>query len=972
MSAARSLEFGILGPLEASRGGSPLALGGSKQRAVLALLLVHRNRAVSTDVLVESLWPSKAPGRPDTAIQVYVSRLRKLLEPERQAGANPSILVTEARSYRLRLEPGQLDADRFENLLGEGRDRARAAEAEAAAETLAEALALWRGAALTDFAYESWAQPEIGRLGELRLACVEERISADLDSGRQADLVGELEALIAEHPLRERLRALLMLSLYRSGRQAEAVDAFASARATLVGELGIDPSPELKALHQAILNQDVPLARAPRQADVPDLPTPATPLVGRKRERVDIANLVSDPSVRLVTLTGPGGVGKTRLTIEVAAALSEHHRDGVHFVDLAPLEGPEQVAAAVAHTIGVREEPGEPLLETLKSHLRRRSTLLVFDNFEHVLGAAPLVSELLGASGGLNVLVTSRERLHLYGEHEFPLEPLSVPPPEQQRATDELAAVESVSLLLARARAADARFELTGTNAGAVADICVRLDGLPLAIELAAARLRHLEPAELLAELDRRPDVLGGGPVDVAARHQTMQATIDWSRKLLDAEEQRLFRQLAVFVGGWTRVAAEEVCDARTEGLFSLVDKSLVREEKGRGSDPRFSMLQTVRDHALEQAAASGEAQKLRERHLRFFAAFAEEAHGHLRGAEKTEWLHRLRADLENLRSALRWTTVDDNAAEMQLRLAAALRLFWDAEGSVSEGLEWIERGLAQAKAPPERVRCDAYIGASAFASQLRDLDKALGYDAKAVEAARELGDPPVIAIALMRTGIDRRQAGDLREARSYYEQARELAQDAADDHLTQAIVHNLGDLALYEGDFVRARTRFGEALELARARSDAPDTAYALANIALASLKLGDSAAVLGSLQEALTILASISWPVGLAYTLELSADALASHSDAHGAAQLFAVSELMRERLEVAPERFEQELRDERLAAVSAALGTEAFISISEQGRALDDNEAVRYALERITRQNAPSRRGVSLDGTMRSLLS
>jgi predicted ATPase/DNA-binding SARP family transcriptional activator len=883
---------------------------------LLALLLVRANVPFASDQLIDQLWDGRPPKGALNTLHRYISELRKLLPAD--------TIVTQAPGYLLRCDPEQVDLKSFEHLAARGRDALASDEPQHAAVLLGQALSLWRGPALADFSYEAWAQAPIGRLEELRLTTLENRIEADLACGRHGELVGELESLIAEHPLRERLRGQLMLALYRGGRQADALEAYQAARHTLVEELGIEPGPELQDLNRAILSQDPELAAPVRRAEPAAIrvPVPPSQLVGRARELEELVALMRRDEVRLLTLTGPGGIGKTRLALELARAMADAYEDGAAFVALAPLAEPSLVMPAVAQALDVTDK--------LEDSIREERRLLVLDNFEHVFAAGTAVADLLAWCPGLNIVITSRERIHVAGEHEYAVPPLSEN--------------EAVDLFIARAGSAGLSVE-----PGEVVDeICHRLEGLPLAIELAAARVKVLPPRALLRRLGKRLPLLTGGARDLPERQQTIRGAIEWSYELLDSDEQDQFSRLAVFAGGCTLEAANEVCGADLDVLSSLVDKSLVRREEGADDEPRFSMLETIREYALELLEESVSADALRLRHLEFFTEFAERAHGELRGPNKAEWLERLRADLENARAGLAWRPDTADPAELQLRLAAALRLFWDSAGSVSEGRRWIEEGLARVDDPAPEVRYEAYIGASAFASQQRDFEQAFEYDELALAAARELEDPTSIATALMRTAIDARLTGQLPRARELYEKAREHAENDGNIHLAGAITHNLGDLALYEGDFQRARDLFHDALGNARARSDPHETAYALCNIALASFRL-DRAEVSDCLREALTILATLSWPVGAAYGVELVGDAIGK-SDAEGAARLFAAAEAMRSQLEVPLDTFEQQLHDESLALVLASVPAEQYRAISDEGRLMTADEAISYGLERL----------------------
>ncbi|MFL6222801.1 MAG: AfsR/SARP family transcriptional regulator, partial [Actinomycetes bacterium] len=598
------MEFGILGPLEVRHGPGLLRVPGAKERALLADLLVHAGRVVSADRLVEDLWGDDPPGNPANTLQGRVSALRRALGP---AGAG--LVVTRPPGYVLEADPGQVDAARFERLVA----KAGRAAGDAAAGPLQDALGLWRGPALAEFADQPWAQAEAARLEELRLGAVEALVELRLAAGDHTGLVGELEGLVAEHPTRERLRGQLMVALYRSGRQADALEVYQATRAVLAGELGIDPSPELQRLQQAILVQDPALeAATPRQQPRHNLPERLTSLVGRSEELREAAKLVEQH--RLVTVTGPGGAGKTSLAVELARRLAAGYPDGVWLVELAALRDPALLGEVVAVTLGLGEEPAGPgvappaVTERLASFVADKGLLLVLDNCELLVEAcAGLARRLLQAGPAVRVLATSREVLGVPGEVVWPVPPLAVPAaPESTpavpgaavtdadgEAPEMLAGYDAVRLFVERATAADPGFVLDSTSGPVVAELCRRLDGLPLAIELAAARVRALPPAELAARLGDRFQLLAGGGRATDPRQQTLRATIDWSWELLDDADRRLLRRLSVFSGGWTVAAAEAVCGGDglepgevLNGLFRLVDRSLI---VAAGGDPAAS-----------------------------------------------------------------------------------------------------------------------------------------------------------------------------------------------------------------------------------------------------------------------------------------------------------------------------------------------------------------------------------------------
>ncbi len=583
---------------------------------------------------------------------------------------------------------------------------------------------------------------------------------------------------------------------------------------------------------------DLPSGFAPLQtldAQRTNLPAQPTPLIGRGREIAAMAALLRRSDVRLVTLSGPGGTGKTRLGLQVAAELLDDFADGSYFVNLAPISDPNLVAPTIAHALGVAEITGRPVEESLHAFLRAKRTLLLLDNFEQVIDAAPLVAELLAVAPHLKVLVTSRAVLHLYGEHEVAVPPLALPPTTDNRrpTTDDQAAdkrdaitqYESVRLFIARAQAAKSDFTVTNDNAPAVAEICYRLDGLPLAIELAAARIKFLPPEALLARLERRLQVLTGGPRDLPVRQQTLRNTIDWSYNLLDQGEQALFRRLGVFVGGCTLEAAAAVCNADgdlpldlVDGVASLTDKSLLRHIEGPDGEPRFTMLETVSEYAQERLEESGEAESIRRQHANHFLALAEAAELHRYTATQGLWLLRLDADHDNMRAALARSQTAAASVDVGARLAGALQWFWYIRRYKSEGRAWFERVLQQSTSAAAPARAKVLYGAGRFQS---DGGRANALIEQALALWRELGDKLGMADALLNLGRVARAQGD-------YERSGKLLQESLALFREQQIMWgivwaliSLGDVALDQGDPAQALGPVQEALALTQRLGD-------------------------------------------------------------------------------------------------------------------------------------------------------
>jgi predicted ATPase/DNA-binding SARP family transcriptional activator len=624
---------------------------------LLTALLIHAGEVVSADRLIEDLWGEHPPAHATNALQAVVSRVRKALGP-----AGQELLVTRAPGYVLAVAPDQLDAGRFEQLVADGRRLAERG-APGATARFAQALALWRGPPLADFAYQDFAQTEIARLEEARLAAQEDWIEAQLADGHHAQLVGELEQLVAANPLRERLRAQLMLALYRSGRQADALALYRQGRAVLDEELGLDPSPTLRQLERAILTQDPALVVAgrPGSARRHNLPARLTSFVGRAGEQQQLGELLGQH--RLVTLTGPGGVGKSSLAVEVGASLVDVQPAGVWLIELATLGDASALEEAMAATLGVRDAPrpgtvgaAGSISQRLTDFLCANELLLILDNCEHLVEpCARLAETLLRSAPGLRILATSRVALGIPGEAVWPTPPLQLP--QATTPAELLPACDALRLFGERAAAACPGFALDREAAPVVAEICRRLDGLPLAIELAAARVRTLPLAELAVRLEDRFRLLTGSGRTAIARQRTLRATVEWSYGLLDDRERLLFDRLAVFSGGWSLEAAEAVCsgDGIDAGevldlLTRLVDQSMV-EVAGGG---RFRMLETLRDYARVRLEDSGQAAALRRRHFGYYRALADPADPRVPGSE--QWRYpELAPDGDNLRAALTW-----------------------------------------------------------------------------------------------------------------------------------------------------------------------------------------------------------------------------------------------------------------------------------------------------------------------------
>ncbi len=591
------------------------------------------------------------------------------------------------------------------------------------------------------------------------------------------------------------------------------------------------------------------------------LPVSLTSLIGREHEVKALHALLLRPDVRLLTLTGTAGVGKTRLALEVARELVHDFADGVHLVSLAPISDPAFVIPTIAHSMGFMESGSQSLLDLLKTTLHDKHRLLLLDNFEHVITAATLLAELLEACPDLKLLVTSREVLRLRGEHQFAVLPLALPDLKHLPDDRSLAHVPAVDLFLQRAQAITADFHLTRDNAATIAEICLRLDGLPLAIELAAARGKLLAPQALLARLDRRLHVLTGGARDLPERQRTLRNTLAWSYELLTAQEQHLFQRISVFVGGATLEAVEAVCEALGdetgkvfEGAASLMDKSLIQQQAQRDEEPRLMMLETIREYGLEVLASGGEAQATREAHAAYYLALAEQAEPELGGPQQLMWFERLEREHDNLRAALSWLLEQGAAGqsnELALRLSGALAVFWWLRGYVSEGWHWLERVLDESRGVRSAARAKALIGAGQIATFQDDFSQTEALCREGLALYRELGDCQGSATALSIWGYAAMMKSNYAQARTLLDEALSLFREVGDTGGCAYGLNLLASVLFYQGEYARALALLEESLLLSREVGDVQDHALSLVLLGLVLQSQGDLAGAQARLEE-------------------------------------------------------------------------------------------------------------------------
>jgi predicted ATPase/DNA-binding SARP family transcriptional activator len=980
--------FRVLGPVEAWTDERRLVLGGPQQVKLLAFLLLNANRAVSADAVFDAVWGADRDGAAKR-LQMGVVRLRKSLAP--LDGQNGPRLRTVSGGYLLSVAPGEMDADVFAERVQEGRGALDAGDAARAREVLSAALQLWRGPPLAEVAFADFAQAEIRRLEELRLEALESRVDADLELGAHARLVGELQALLVEQPTRERVAGQLMLALYESDRQADALDVYQRTRARLADELGLEPGPALKKLHAEILEQSNSIAgsapglsqlRARPTASA--LPQPATLTIGREQEIDAVSRLLCRSDARLVALVGPGGVGKTRLALVVSHSIQRSFRDGVCWVELAGVARTEDVDFAIAQGLRVRPVEGESVRDALCRVLSTRELLLVADNFEHLLDAAHLIGDLLAASRGLTVLVTSREALKLAAEHRFVVGPLALPDVPERATVVDVERASATAMFIAAARRRDHRWSMGPHGAPALARLCARLDGLPLALELAAARTGLFGIDELAARLDGELELLDGGPRDAPARQRTLRATLEWSYRLLDDRQKVAFARFSVFAGGSTLEAATEVTEAPLHTVGALIDKSLLDRRTAADASTRLMMLDTVRAYALERLAEDPDWDKTRRRHFVHFQRLAADAAVQLWRSREDQALTLLDREIENLRAALRWALA--NAPALSVRLAGPLGDYWCVRRD-PDALGWVEAALAAGgEQATTHDRAHAQLARSYLHRGLGNPAAQRDAATEALELYRNLEDEVGVATSLMSLASGAMKLNDVAKGQWCAQEACRHARASGDDvtlglalaTLATAVgsderlevVHQAGALFQRVGNDRHIARMYGnaayaslvdgrptEALDLlevavlaAGSLDDLGIESFLCGNLGLAHLFTGD----LAQAREQFTREIVLSAQQALRYGMEEGLAGLAAIAAAEGqserAATLLAAARSLgswEPQDAVILDRLERDY----FGIAKAGLGAPGWQQAQRHGANMTHEEAIAYALHRST---------------------
>lgn len=949
----------VLGPLEVHADGcsDPVDIGSPRHREVLAALVVDLGRVVSTDALLDRVWGDAARGGTTANLHAIISRLRGRLRD----GGTGAEVVTVPPGYRLDIAAEQVDAARFVALLADARASRTAGDLVHARRQVADGLALWRGPAYADIPHP-FAAAEAARLDGLRLAGVELAAELDLALGHHDEVVQQLPALIEEHPLRESLRGQLMLALYRAGRQTDALAQYDDVRRLLAEELGLDPGPQLQQLHQRILEQDrslepgsvaspVPAAPAPAPTLRSDVVPPSNPLLGREQEIAYVRSLLESSPQRLVTLTGLGGVGKTRLAFAVAQASQGAYRDGVVVVSLAAVSDPATVMSEVARALGLAGTDGPDPAVAVAEHLRSRQLLLVLDNLEHLLAAAAPLSRLVASCPELAVLVTSRTVLRVRGEVQFQVPPLPLPDPDEYDAVA-LGRSAAVALFVERAATSAPGFSLTAldpANAAAIGAICRRLGGLPLAIELAAARVRLLPPATMLARLD---DVMSGsGARDLPPRQRTMRAAIDWSHDLLAPPEQRLLRRLSVFAGGFTLDAAEAVAGDLPvlAALEALVEHSLVLPDVDHLEVARFRMLEPIAQYAAD--LLTGEERAVaRVAHRSYFRALAAELEPAYRGPGTIASLAVTEREHANLLAAIE-SGLADGDADLAGWLAWDLWLFWWLRGALVEGRRIATAVLEREVSDEVRVRTHAVLAAMAFAQG--DLASARSHWEAGDELGARIGDGVGQSHNLAGRGLVALGEGDLAVATVTFEATIALCEQVGIGGQwmwTLAQVW-LGTISLLGGDTDRAASQVDLALAAARERQDPLAVYITLFTAAQVALAVGDPQTARRQVEEGIQLSLDTGDMANLAYFLETLAVLESLGGEHRRVAVLRGAAERLRET--VGANVYGYYKPDEAMLAAAVDLARRElagdFDMALGEGRALTTDEVVALALDR-----------------------
>ncbi len=973
------LRIRLLGHFEVTLDGKPAEIDSRPVQALLAYLALNSSAPQPRERLAGILWPDSDHTNALANLRHALWRLRQVIGDE----------CLDVSKTSLQLEPQAdwwLDAAQLEKSSGP----------DVTVDELLQAADLYQGQLLPGF-YDEWVLLERDRLDALFQRRTQSLIESMAEAGRWSEVIAQSERWIALGSSPEPAYRALMQAHAALGDAAAMANSYQRCRQALMDDLGVEPSPETEALYSRLAAGDRPAA--PKSEPPPpepeasqpmsNLPASTTPFFGRRAEIDELAEQLLGGSARLVTLTGPGGIGKTRLALEAAVRLQDEFPDGVWFIDLAPIRDPDLVVPAIAAAMGVTERADRSALDTLKQALSDRVVLLLLDNFEHLILASPMVSQILASAPRLKVIVTSRERLRIQAEHDFPLLPLPVPKSTSLNP-ETLRRIETVLLFEDRARAVDRSFDITPANAADVAQICQRLEGLPLAIELAAARVNLFPPKALLQRLETRLEALTGGRRDAPERQQTLRATLTWSYELLSPDERRLFDRLAIFRRGWALEQAEAVCQPELgmdlfDGLASLLDKSLITRDQA--NEPRYGMLETLREFALENLEASGESDTIGSRHAHVYADLADSSTEALEGAGTIPWIARLEVEHDNLRAAILWTELGQRDLDLALRLVVAMTRFWVLRGYLEEGYTAATAVLRRAGPDTEPIlHAGATLAAARLAYRQNNLDESGRHFAVALDLAHVTGNPLQIAEAEEGIGLVATEVGDYATAPTHFKRAQDLYRQAGDVggvanasmnlgwaairtgtdmpsaelYLAEALemyeqigrqsgmgfaLSGLGEVYLRQGQVGRAQEFLNRSLEIRRRLGDKWGMAATLGSIAWANILEDDLEQARHVLKESLFIRQEIGDKGGSAWCLEKLAEIADATGGTEDSVRLYGFAHALRESIQSVVDPVDQPAYEERLETLRSSLGAERFDALWESGASASISDLVAF---------------------------
>jgi predicted ATPase/DNA-binding SARP family transcriptional activator/DNA-binding CsgD family transcriptional regulator len=942
----------LLGGFSVSVGSRTIEEGGWRLRKaanLVKMLALSQGHRMHREQVMDVLWPELGSGAAANNLRHILHVARRAFDRDPSAGSH----YLNLHGDQMTLCPdGQLwvDAEAFE----EAAAAARRSQDPAAYRT---AIELYSGEFLPDNRYEEWVEVRREELRRLLLALLVELAGHYEERGEYGPAVEALRRVVAEEPTLEEAHASLMRLYALSNRRGEALAQYGRLREVLSGMLGSEPSSATRCLRDEIAAEDHPsthLAATPPEepsnANKHNLPAPRTSFVGREREMLEIKRTLA--MTRLLTLTGSGGSGKTRLALEVARDLVGVYLNGVWLVELAPVSEGALVPQVVANALGVRELAGCSLTDTIVDALKTKQMLLLLDNCEHRIDSvARLVDKLLSSCPYLKILATSREPLKVEGEAIWRVLSLSAPHTDRLPTAGELTRYDAALLFLERVRLRLPDFGLTPGNAPAVAEVCGRLEGIPLAIELATERVGALTVEEVAERLEDSLGLLGAGPRTVAPRQQTMRATMEWSYGLLSEAERKLFKWLAVFAGGWTLDAAETVGangleEAEVLDLLSrLVDKSLVVAEATASGGTRYRMLEPVRQYARERLVESEESDGTLRRHCAFFLALSEEAEPELKGLQQEAWLRRLEIEHDNLRAALSWA-LEQGEGELSVRLGAALGEFWYMRGHLSEGRRWLETALAKGDTPSvARVR--ALARASWIAWEQTDLERAIALGEEGLELARALGDEEGTAATLVNLGVAVMIQGELERATALIGESLPLFRKLGNKSGLANSLNCLGLVAMFRGDYERAKALIEEGLAVSRRSGDVWCSSMALNHLGLMALLQENYGRAQTLCKESLELSRQSGMVHVIAYALHTSAAYAGSRGQPVHSARLWGAAEALREAIGTALSPMEHLVYEPYIAAARAQVKGGDWEAAWHEGRAMSMEEAIEHAI-------------------------